>query len=184
MTDANNNGSVETLNLDPTAFETTMKRPIALPQSICDDYAKRGKLVTERGPFSLQAPPLAPYINAQGYPFTWGHILERRCDNYIDWDFCLESLLERYHQHDLLLHHLQQAAFNALEASLPGLVGYEWEPAATYPYGFRLYPGTVISAFTLRCHFAREDEGRHWLSSVFLPLLLPGLLFQIQEALR
>lgn len=178
-----NNGQATSACQDPIPFEPSMKHAIALPQSICDDYALRGKPVAARGQFPLQSPPLAQYINAQGYGFAWGHILEKRCDNYIDWDFCLETLLGRYHRHDLLLHDLQQTAFAALEASLPGLVGYDREPAATYRYGFRLYPGTLVSAFTVRCHFSREAEARGWLSTVFLPLLLPGLLYQVQEGI-
>lgn len=184
MNDSDNNNGTPTLSPDSFLLEPTMKQAIALPQSIYTDFALQGQPPSARGPLPLNAPPLAQYINAQGYAFAWGHILERRCDNRIDWDFCLEALLDRYHQHNLLLNDLQQVAFQVLESSLPGLVGYEWEPAATYRHGWRLYQGTVISAFTVRCHFSRETEARHWLSTLFLPLLLPGLLYQVQEAVR
>lgn len=185
MTDANNNnGWDQTPSPDSITLDPAMKQAIALPQSICTDYARQGRPATPRGLLPLNAPPLAQYINAQGYTFAWGHILERRCDNHIDWDFCLESLLERYHQHHLLLKDLQQATFLVLEATLPGMVAYEREPAAADRQGWRLYQGTVISAFTLRCHFSREAEARHWLSTIFLPLLFPGLLYQVQEAIQ
>lgn len=183
MTDTNHNGWALCLSHDPIPLTAAMKHAIALPQAICDDFAKRGQPATSRGQFPLQAPPLAQYINAQGYEFAWGHILERRVDNYIDWDFCLETVLAHYHKHNLWLADLQQAAFTALADSLPGLVGVEKEPAMSYPFGFKVYPGSVISAFTVRAHFAREAEARHWLSTLFLPLLLPGLLFQVQEAI-
>lgn len=183
MTDANNNNGMPlplphaSIPLDPT-----MKQAIALPQSICTEYALQGRSAFQRGPLSLNIPPLAQYINAQGYCFAWGNILERRCDNHIDWDFCLESLLERYHQRHLLLKDLQQTSFKVLEASLPDRVGYDWEAAATYWQGWRIFQGSAVSAFTVRCHFSREIEARHWLSTHFLPMLLPGLLYQVQEA--
>jgi hypothetical protein len=184
MTDTNNyNGRTPTHSQGSIALDSNQKQAIALPQSICTDYALQGRPATPRGLMPLNAPPLAQYINAQGYCFAWGHILERRCDNHIDWDFCLEALLERYHQQHLLLVDLQQAAFKVLETTLPGLVGYEREPAAAYRQGWRLYQGDVISTFTLRCHFSREAEARDWLSTIFLPLLLPGLLYQVQEAI-
>lgn len=180
MNDSNNNGMTPTLSPDSIALGATMKQAIALPQSICSDYARQGRPAL----LLLNTPPLAQYINAQGYCFVWGHILERRCDNHIDWDFCLEALLERYHQHNLLLNDLQQATFKVLETTLPDRVGYEREPAADYRQGWRLYQGTVISAFTVRCHFSRETEARHWLSTLFLPVLFPGLLYQVQEAIQ
>lgn len=184
MTDANtNNGMPLTPSQGSIPLVPALKQAIALPQSICTDFALQGRPATPRGLLSLNAPPLAQYINAQGYCFAWGHILERRCDNHVDWDFCLETLLERYHQRHLLLADLQHAAFKALEASLPDRVGYDREAAATYRQGWRLFQGTVVSAFTLRCHFSREAEARDWLSTEFLPLLLPGLLYQVQEAI-
>ena len=160
-----------------------MKQAIALPPSICTEYALQGRSAISSNPLSLNVPPLAHYINAQGYCFAWGHILERRSDNHIDWDFCLESLLERYHQQQLLLKDLQQASFTVLEASLPDRVGYDREAAAIYRQGWCLFQGSAVSAFTVRCHFSRETEARNWLSSPFLSRLLPGLLYQLQETI-
>jgi len=184
MTDANNNnGGIATASHDNMPLDPAMKQAIALPQSICTDFALQGRPATPRHVLPLNTPPLSHYINAEGYYFAWGHILERRCDNHIAWDFCLEALLERYHQQHLLLNDLQQATLKVLETSLSGRVGYEWEPAADYRQGWRFYKGTVISAFTVRCHFSRETEARHWLSTIFLPQLLPGLLYQVQQGI-
>lgn len=164
------------VNLNPE-----MKQALSLPQSICIDYALRGRSATPGHPLQLNAPPLAQYINAEGFCFTWGHILERRRDNQVLWDFCLGPLLERYHQKGLLLVDLQQTTLRELQATIPELVSHEWDATSVVRDGWRLYPGTVISAFSLRCHFTREHEARHWLSGMFLPLLLPGLLYKVQR---
>ena len=183
MTDTNHNSWALCLSHEPIPLTAAMKHAIAFAASHLRRFCQTRTNCAFSGAIPLQAPPLAQYINAQGYEFAWGHILERSCDNYIDWDFCLETVLAHYHQHNLWLADLQQAAFTALADSLPGLVGVEKEPAMSYPFGFKVYPGTVISAFTVRAHFAREAEARHWLSTLFLPLLLPGLLHQLQEAI-
>lgn len=183
MNDFNNNGMTPNLCHDSIPLDPAMKQAIALPQSICTDFALQGRPPVTRHLLPLNMPPLCQYINAQGYGFAWGHILERRCDNHIVWDFCLEALLERYHQQRLLLNDLQLATFKVLESTLPDRIGYEWEPAAAYRQGWRLYQGSVISAFTLRCHFSRETEARHWLATEFLTRVLPEVLHQVQQTL-
>ena len=157
-----------------------MKQALSLPQSLCNDYALRGQVSTVNGHLPLNKPPLAQYSDAQGFSYAWGQLLERRMDNQVLWDFCLEALLDRCHHHGLLLSHLQVAVLSELEAVLPELIGYEWEASQAYRYGWRFYPGTVISAVTLRCHFSREQAARRWLSETFLPLWLPGILYKVQ----
>ena len=109
-----------------------MKQALSLPQSLCNDYALRGQVSTVNGHLPLNKPPLAQYSNAQGFSYAWGQLLERRMDNQVLWDFCLEALLDRCHHHGLLLSHLQVAVLSELEAVLPELIGYEWEASQAF----------------------------------------------------
>lgn len=62
-----------------------------------------------------QQPPLAQYSSAIGYEFPWGHILERRVNQYVVWDFCLSHLLLQYLQAGKRLEDCQKQVFKVLE---------------------------------------------------------------------
>ncbi len=77
------------------SINPAMKQALSLPQSLCNDYALRSKVSTVNGHLPPNKPPLAQYSNAQGFSYAWGQLLERRMDNQVLWDFCLEALLDR-----------------------------------------------------------------------------------------
>ena len=159
---------------------STAQQLLPLPASICNEYQLRNRHgVSVPRAFTFNLPPIAQYINAYGFVFDWGHIVERRLDNQVLWEFCLDRLLDGFHQKGQLLVHLQQSTLNLLETLFPELIAYDREDTDVHqPWLF--YPGGSVSVFAIRCHFTREQEARPWLFDVFIPSLLPEILHQVQ----
>lgn len=188
--DTNNNAIV----IDVTAiqrFSQAMKTDVSIPVSIVEEYRRRGTLPLPEE----NRPPYAPYRKldalgrpapeggggAEGYGFSWGHILERHIDRFIVWEFCLDHLLQRYHAANLSLLDLQRVAFDALERhgapiERDWLLALHMLDAQPPLPGFGVFPGGAVSAFCIAVHFCRELEARHWVATALIRHILPRVL--------
>jgi hypothetical protein len=188
--DLNNNAIV----IDVIAiqrFSEAMKADVRVPVSIVEEYRRRGSLPLP----AENRPPYAPYrkLNAvgtpapegrgraEGYEFSWGHILERYIDRFIVWEFCLDRLLQRYHAANLSLLDLQRVAFDALErhgapVERDWLLALHVLDARPPLQGFGVFPGGAVSAFCVVAHFCRELEARHWVATALIRHILPRVL--------
>lgn len=155
-----------------------LKRHVSLPAVLLVErnldtlYGSYPMQTTEGSELSLD--------NLEGYLFAWGLIVERRVDNQILWEFCLEALLSRCHTKGFRHRFLQIAVFDALKQLMPDWVAEDWAVNSTQLAGWKFYAGSSFSSLILRCHFSDEAAARTWLSDKFLPDVLPGLLYQVQ----
>jgi hypothetical protein len=154
-------------------FAKAMTDPLTPPIAILEEYRRRGRLpasAEDRPPQAAYRTRNAlgqPFGPAGGYPFSWGHILERHVDRFVLWDFGLDRLLRRYHEAGLGLWHLQGVAFDALERRSGRACGdWLWDLSRLGEDppepGFGVFPGSAVSAFGVVTHFCREAEARAW----------------------
>ena len=155
-----------------------------IPEAIYHEYALRGSKTAIQPPFpNMEKPPFAQFQKARGFLFGWGQVMVRHVDNKVLWDFILTELLQAYHGQGLSLWPLQQDCLQSLELSLPALIDYEPVASNLSLSGFRILPGTAVSAFTVSCHFSQADKTLAWLEGEFLPQHLPGLIEFCGQAL-
>lgn len=116
---------------------------------------------------------------AQQFTFTWGYILERRANQYVVWDFCLEPLLKQYLAAGKPLEDCQHQVFKALEQrfqcttrDLLILVGLTQD--------WQLCPAPSIGLFSQVSHFTAEKRAREWISGELLTAL-PDIIQEVQN---
>lgn len=159
---------------------------LGIPEAIYNEYALRGLKPGDLLPLPTNGdkPPYAQYTGARGFVFNWGQVMVRHIDNKSLWDFILTGLLAAYHEQGFSLCALQQDCLHCLELALPALIDYEPLASSLDLTGFRISPGSAISAFTVTCHFSQTDKTLSWLDGKFIPQHLPLLFGYCDEALR
>ena len=180
--------------LDKTAtrrFRNKEKQLLTIPASIQEEYKlneKESELfgtgLESRSEVktvdSAPGSPVGPYDEAAGYEFSWGHILERRVNQFILWDICLTHLLTRFHRRGLRLRDLQKVVFEAIEVEID-CAAREPVMAVGLVTGWMVYPGTAIGVFTVVVHFAAEDKARQWVIETLIEDVLPGAIATADE---
>lgn len=148
-------------------FLTLFNQPLTIPDAILSEYTLRPPIMHNA---YVQQPPLAQYQSAIGYEFPWGHILERRVNHYVVWDFCLSHLLLQFLQAGYRLEDCQKQVFKALERlfacttrDLYTLVGLtkDWQ----------LCPSSSVGVFSQVSHFTAEQAAREWIVAELLAVL-------------
>ena len=165
------------------------KQVVTIPDSIVQEYplTKKSK---GRNPGSKAKPvqselrtPYEQYAQGEGYNFSWGHILERRMAQFIFWDFCLSNLLTQFQSRGMGLNELQRIVFDVLEAEVE-CTGSEPVTAVGLTDGWKIYPGTAISAFTMVIHFASEEKARDWTAETLLEEVVPKAIAVAMQVLK
>lgn len=159
---------------------------LGIPEAIYNEYALRGLKPGDWLPLPTngEKPPYAQYTDARGFVFDWGQVMVRHVDNKSLWDFILAEMLTAYHIEGLSLWALQRDCLHCLELTLSALIDYEPLASSLDLSGFRITPGTAISAFTVSCHFSQTDKTLAWLDGEFMPQHLPLLFGYCGKALQ
>lgn len=123
-------------------------------------------------------------VQADGYAFTWGQIVERRLGLAVVWDFHLARMREVFKVMGLGLTTLQERTIDALENFQAALVVRDNAlclDVMSPVRGWRIIPAPLGrgSAFSIVAHVGDESDARDWLLAEFIPETLPRL----QEAL-
>lgn len=158
-------------------FKARDKQRIGLPDSIRKDVSLTPELTMTD---DNELPPMKHYQNPEGFEFAWGHILERRTEQYIVWDFCFNPLLIQYHRAGQRLSDLQHNAYHYLERKV-ACTTRDIVPVLSMVEGWKIIPYSSIGAFTLVIHFTQEADARAWVAYDLLTLAMPSLLEQLQR---
>jgi hypothetical protein len=157
-------------------FLQQCSRALAIPDAILTEYTLRSPIMHN---VHLQPPPLAQYECAIGYEFPWGHILERRVNQYVVWDFCLSQLLMHYLRAGKRLEDCQKQVFTALERTfdcttrdLFALVGLS--------KAWQLCPSSSVGMFSQVAHFTAEQQARECVVSELMAAL-PDIIASAQR---
>lgn len=160
-----------------TRFKARDKQRLGLPESILEEVS----LTPE---FSMsdenELPPMKQYQNSEGFEFAWGHILERRTEQFIVWDFCFNPLLIQYHRAGKRLCDLQHNAYHHLERKV-ACTTRDIVPVLSMAEGWKIIPCSTVGAFTLVIHFTQESDAREWVAYDLLTLAMPNLLEELQR---
>ncbi len=125
-------------------------------------------------------PPINQYENAEGYEFSWGHILERRAGQYLVWDFCFNQLLSQYLSTGRRLNDLQRAVFFELER-IVDCTTRDIVQVLSMRDGWKIMPCSTLGVFTLVIHFTEESEARKWVVDKLLNSVIPEVIGQLSE---
>lgn len=169
-------------------FQNKTYQTVAIPEVLMEAYRLIGAdlgLTGHEKPQSTQDPKgirgiKHVYQDAQGVVFSWGHILERRINQYVIWDYCLIPLLNRYLGRGLHLSHLQQQVFTVIEKHV-NRTTRDVISTVAITEGWTFCPGTAISAVTQVVHFTAEREARDWTAERLLEQVLPNAIAKARE---
>ncbi|MEQ1636799.1 MAG: hypothetical protein ABL903_08895 [Methylococcales bacterium] len=159
-------------------FLHNYSQSVQVPEAILSEYTLRPPIMHN---IHVPQAPLAQYQSAIGYEFSWGHILERRVNQFVLWEYCLSPLLSRYLQAGLRLEDCQKQVFSALERQfvctsrdLMALLGVT--------EAWLLCPGSAVGAFIQVVHFTSEVQAKQWVVGELFGFL-PGVIANAQQAL-
>jgi len=161
-------------------FKARDKQRLGLPECIREELSLTPGL-TVNGPNALL--PMQHYQNSEGFEFAWGHILERRTEQYIVWDFCLNSLLTQYLGAGKRLNDLQRSAYHYLEHNI-ACTTRDIVPVLSMQEGWKIMPSSTLGAFTLVIHFTQETDARAWVAYDLLTLVMPPLIEALQREIK
>lgn len=164
---------IDTHNL--SFFKSRKKTPIGIPECILEEYSLRHHLI-----MSDRSSPTEQYIDSEGFDFNWGHILERRTDSYIVWDFCFTQLLTQYLRSGKRLSDLQRAFFYQLERKI-ACTTRDIVPVLSMEKGWKIIPCSSVGAFTLVIHFTQEKDAREWVAHDLLSEVIPEIINTLQH---
>lgn len=156
-------------------FKEREKKAIGIPECILEEYSLRSGLV-----MSDKGGPTKQYNEAEGFEFNWGHILERRADKYIVWDFCFTQLLTQYLRSGKRLSDLQRAFFYFLERKIT-CTTRDIVPMLSMEEGWKIIPCSAVGAFTLIIHFTQESDAREWVAHDLLCEAIPDIIKKLQN---
>ncbi len=131
----------------------------------------------------LEMVPMKQYNNGEGFEFSWGHILERRTDKYIVWEFCFNRLLVQYLRAGKRLTDIQRSTYHFLERTT-ACATRDIIPVLSMDEGWKIIPCSTIGAFCCVIHFTQEAEAREWIAHDLLIELMPQLITELQQAIR
>lgn len=148
-------------------FRTRGKKRLTIPESILEEISL--------GNAMKDYPPISKYENAEGYEFTWGHVLERRAEQYLIWDFCFNQLLSQYLNTGRRLYDLQRGVFCELERMVD-CTTRDIAQVLSMRDGWKIIPCSTVGVFTLIIHFTEESEAREWVVNNLLNNAIPELI--------
>jgi hypothetical protein len=160
----------KTLSIDTASsdrFRIREKKPLTTPESILEE--------TSQGNTMKDYPPISQYEKTEGYEFSWGHILERRAEQYLVWDFCFNQLLSQYLNTGRRLNDLQRAIFFELERHVD-CTTRDITRVLRMDDGWKIIPCSTVGGFTLVVHFTEEDEAREWVVNHLLNRVIPEVI--------
>ncbi len=158
-------------------FKEREKQVIGIPECILEEYSLgSGSIMSDDSKTS----PLKQYDAAEGFEFNWGHILERRADKYIIWDFCFTQLLSQYLRSGKRLSDLQRAFYYLLERKI-ACTTRDIVPVLTMQEGWKIIPCSSVGAFTLIIHFTQEEGARKWVAHDLLCQVIPEIINELQN---
>ncbi len=134
---------------------------------------------------SSQAAPVRPVpvtpLPSIRVEFAWGTLVERRCQQFVIWDFCLVPLstgLPRS-EADAGLDACQWRVFQELERCF-SCTARDLVTLLERVETWVLFPGTALGTFCQVVHFAWEQEARHWVVTELFPVL-PTIIAQAKQ---
>jgi hypothetical protein len=127
---------------------------------------------------------IALRINAEGYGFSWGRIVERPPNDLMIWDFHLDRVREAYVSNGLGIVAMQEKALLELEGRTDYLLRENLVTAERLKAefeGWKIVPGAIgrAEAFSVASHFGADHFCRAWLIAEFIPEILP----EVEQAL-
>ena len=161
-------------------FTGRQKQRLSMPECILEEYSLNDR---DEMKCHNEYPPLKQYQTAEGYEFIWGHIVERRTEQYIVWDFCFNQLLSQYLKSGKRLSDLQRTVFHALERSV-GCTTRDIVPVLSMEEGWKIIPCSAVGVFTLVIHFSQETDAREWAVDQLLHEVLPNIITTLQQDVR
>ena len=154
---------------------------VPVPEAILTEYTLKSPIMAMSSA-STQAHFLnKTYAEAIGYEFSWGHILERRFNQYIVWDFCLSTLLMAYLHAGQRLEDCQRQMFKALEKQF-NCTSRDVMSWISLDNAWQLCPSSSVGIFSLLVHFTSEDQAKHWVVRELLSAF-PELIASAQQRL-
>lgn len=172
------------LSIDRTAHQKFLERVkirLGPPECILEEFCLTPPKPDSTSMTDHQEPePLKQYQNAEGYRFNWGHILERRTQQYIVWDYCFDQLLIQYLRVGRRLSDLQRAVFYELERRLD-CTTRDIVPVLSMEEGWKIIPCSSVGVFTQVVHFAQDKAAREWIVSTLLSETLPDVIAKLQN---
>ncbi|WP_404360434.1 hypothetical protein [Methylotuvimicrobium sp. KM1] len=159
-------------------FRIREHKRLTIPESIREEI-RLGNAMKDYRPIS----PLefAPYENAEGYEFSWGHILERRAGQYLVWDFCFNQLLGQYLSTGRRLNDLQRTVFFELER-IVDCTTRDIVQVLSMRDGWKIMQCSTLGVFTLVIHFTEESEAREWVVDNLLNSVIPEIIGQLSAS--
>lgn len=148
-------------------FRLREKKRLTTPESIIEEISL--------GSAMKDYPPITQYDKAEGYEFSWGHILERRAERYLIWDFCFNQLLSQYLNTGRRLNDLQRAVFFELEKHID-CTTHDIAQVLSMSDGWKIIPCSTVGVFTLIIHFTEEEEAREWVVNNLLSIVIPDVI--------
>ncbi len=159
-------------------FLQQLTQPLAIPDAILSEYILRSPIM--HNVYAPQ-PPLVQYSSAIGYEFPWGHILERRTNQVVVWDFCLSHLLLQYLQAGKRLEDCQKQVFRALERQFD-CTTRDVVTLVGLAKAWQLCPSSSVGIFSQVAHFTAEQAAREWVANELLAVL-PEIIAGVQRQL-
>ncbi len=141
-------------------FTKRERERLGVPECLLAEYSVNDWFEMNNG-IDKEITPLHQYNGAEGYEFRWGHILERRSEQYIVWDFCFLKLLHLYLKHEKGLGDIQKAAFYILERSVDCCTR-DIVSVLSMEEGWKIIPCSSVGAFSFVIHFTDEEKARQW----------------------
>ncbi len=144
---------------------------LPMPEAIFNEYLQNGHPAEKINDLSYEDGPAAVYADAHGYLFDFGHVIESQGEEMLEFEVCLDDLLEWCHRKGMALSDLSDAAISAMyEFDLPNYIDID--------------EGGVTGTFSVMV-FEPDDyaHARQWMAKTFIPKLLPKLVESIKEQL-
>ncbi|MBL4636206.1 MAG: hypothetical protein JKY56_20265 [Kofleriaceae bacterium] len=100
------------------------------------------------------------------YPFTWGVIIERRLNQSVIWDVCINVVQKITDV--VILERVKKHVFVILKSLIPE---YTAEPILLNELENKwvVYSGSSYSEITIACNIDNEDAARLWMGEKMIP---------------
>jgi len=158
-------------------FKSREKTRLGIPECILEECSLNFGIEMSS---NKECAPMTQYKNAEGFEFTWGHILERRTDRYIVWDFCFTHLLTQYLATGKRLSDLQRVVYYHLERTVE-CTTRDIIPVLSMQEGWKIIPCSAVGAFSLVIHFSQEANACEWIINELFHDVLPVLMTALQK---
>ncbi len=153
------------------------KTRINIPECILEEYHINNWF--ELNSEGLEVTPLRQYKAVEGFEFNWGHILERRAEQYVVWDFCFSQLLKLYLKNDMGLGDLQRDTFYHLERKVECCTRDMISVLSKDKW--KIVPCSSVGVFSLVLNFTDEQDARQWAVENLINDTVPSIIRKLQN---